>query len=380
MEKIGLPLQRFSESLHLYGLFEWKDWYYIMTSTEKISVIIPVYNSAKYLERSLRSVMGQTYRNLEIICVNDGSTDSSPEILQSLAAEDSRIRIINQANAGQGAARNAGIEASTAAWLTFPDSDDLLVEDAYETAMKAVAEAEPDMVHFSMKVVSDADAQSCSKDSEYYSVNADGLCPVTDDMVCEADSSVSNKFFRRSIIERYNIRFEHIRYEDFQFSREYLSVAQNVYCISRPLYIYIRHAGSTMDQTFRGTVHSIDHLTAFAAVADFFDRNLQKPRALNLQARLFVSCYWLAVQYATDSSIPDVVRKAEAIYGGRLPLSHLIGRRYRYGTLCFYRKKPFHFVTEALEFLFSIRYEPHNYKPYKVMRLMGFPLSKVPVA
>lgn len=351
-----------------------------MNSPEKISVIIPVYNSGKYLEKSLRSVMGQTYGNLEIICVNDGSTDSSLEILQSLAAEDSRIKIINQANAGQGAARNAGIEASTASWLTFPDSDDLLVEDAYETAMKAVAETDPDMVHFSMKVVSDADARSCGKDSEYYSVKTDGLCPVTDDLVCEADSSVSNKFFRRSIMDRYNIRFEHIRYEDFQFSREYLSVARNVYCISRPLYIYLRHAGSTMDQTFQGTVHSIDHLTAFAAVADFFDRNLTKTRAIGLQARLFVPCYWLAVKYATDSSIPDVVRKADSIYGGRLPLAHLIGRRYRYGTLCFYERKPFHFVTEALEFLFSIRYEPHCYKTYKVMRLMGFPLSKVPVA
>ena len=350
-----------------------------MELSEKISVIIPVYNSAKYLERSLRSVMEQTYRNLEIICVNDGSTDSSEQILRSLADEDSRIRVISQKNAGQGAARNAGIEASTAPWLTFPDSDDLLVEDAYETAMKAIEENNPDMVHFSMKVVTDTDAESCSQDSEYYSVKTDGLCPVTDEIICEADSSVSNKFFRRSIIDKYNIRFEHIRYEDFQFSRQYLSVAKNVYCISRQLYIYIRHAGSTMDQTFRGTVHSIDHLTAFVAVADFFDRNLPKARALNLQARFFLSCYWLAVKYATDSSIPDIVRKAESIYGGRLSLANLVGRRYRYGTLCFYEKKPLHFVTEALEFLFSIRYEPHSYKPYKVMRLMGLPLSKVPV-
>ena len=131
-----------------------------MELSEKISVIIPVYNSAKYLERSLRSVMEQTYRNLEIICVNDGSTDSSEQILRSLAAEDSRIRVISQKNAGQGAARNAGIEASTAPWLTFPDSDDLLVEDAYETAMKAIEENNPDMVHFSMKVVTDTDAES----------------------------------------------------------------------------------------------------------------------------------------------------------------------------------------------------------------------------
>ena len=78
----------------------------------KISVIVPVYNCAPYVERCIRSIMAQTYTNLEIICVNDGSIDDSGNILDKLSYEDTRIRIVHQENAGVSAARNTGIKAA----------------------------------------------------------------------------------------------------------------------------------------------------------------------------------------------------------------------------------------------------------------------------
>ena len=89
-----------------------------------ISIIIPVYNTAKYLPRCLDSVLKQTYQNLEIIVVDDGSTDNSPKIIKEYATKDNRIKVIHQKNAGLSAARNTGITKATGKYISFVDSDD----------------------------------------------------------------------------------------------------------------------------------------------------------------------------------------------------------------------------------------------------------------
>lgn len=101
---------------------------------KRISVIIPVYNSEKYLEECLDSVVNQTYQNLEIILINDGSTDSSPEICKRYATMDGRIVFLNQENGGEAAARNVGLRAATGELLMFVDSDDMLTLDICEQA------------------------------------------------------------------------------------------------------------------------------------------------------------------------------------------------------------------------------------------------------
>ena len=89
-----------------------------------VSVIIPVYNSEKFTEKCIRSLLGQTYQNLELLVIDDGSTDQSGTILDHLASEDARIRLVHQKNAGVAAARNRGIDLATGTYLTFIDGDD----------------------------------------------------------------------------------------------------------------------------------------------------------------------------------------------------------------------------------------------------------------
>ena len=91
---------------------------------EKISVILPVYNVEKYLRKCLDSLVDQTYRNIEILCVDDGSTDSSRKILDEYADKDNRVRILTQKNSGQGAARNYGMDEVAGTYIIFVDSDD----------------------------------------------------------------------------------------------------------------------------------------------------------------------------------------------------------------------------------------------------------------
>ena len=95
-----------------------------MRTLAQVSVVIPIYNTEQYLRQCLDSVVGQTLTDIEVICVDDGSTDGSPPILAEYAAQDSRFQIMTQENAGPGAARNSGLRVSSGEYLIFLDSDD----------------------------------------------------------------------------------------------------------------------------------------------------------------------------------------------------------------------------------------------------------------
>lgn len=111
----------------------------------KISVIIPVYNVVNELETCLNSIINQTYGHLEIICVNDGSTDGSGEICERFAAQDSRIIVIHQKNAGLSAARNTGIDRATGDYLAFIDSDDWIEDNYFEELYQNIQETNADI-------------------------------------------------------------------------------------------------------------------------------------------------------------------------------------------------------------------------------------------
>ena len=105
-----------------------------------ISVIVPVYNVEKYLEECLDSIQNQTYSNIEIILVNDGSLDNSKDICEKYCKEDNRFKLINQANQGQSVARNKGVAASTGEFIAFVDSDDIIRQDYLEVLIRYMSE------------------------------------------------------------------------------------------------------------------------------------------------------------------------------------------------------------------------------------------------
>jgi glycosyltransferase involved in cell wall biosynthesis len=116
-----------------------------MNNDKLISVIIPLYNSAATIEKCLDSILAQKYGKLEILCVDDGSTDSTPEILRRYEARDGRVRVITQQNAGAGAARNTGLRACRGDYLSFLDSDDFFEQDMYVRMLKAMTKHDADI-------------------------------------------------------------------------------------------------------------------------------------------------------------------------------------------------------------------------------------------
>ena len=154
-----------------------------------VSVIIPVYKVEQYLERCVRSVTSQTYDNLEILLIDDGSPDRCGEMCDSFAAEDRRIRVIHQKNGGLSAARNTGIDASSGQWLFFIDSDDFIHRDCIG---KLLAAAE----------TSGADIASCGfEKTEDDTIRGDVRFPATE--VISRDEAMRRLFLRgeRSIEE-----------------------------------------------------------------------------------------------------------------------------------------------------------------------------------
>ena len=113
---------------------------FIKKMSMKLSVIIPVYRVESTLERCVKSIVGQSYRDLEIILVDDGSPDRCPQMCDDWAARDSRIRVIHKQNGGLSDARNAAIERATGDYLTFVDSDDFIAKDTYAPLMDILLE------------------------------------------------------------------------------------------------------------------------------------------------------------------------------------------------------------------------------------------------
>ena len=120
-----------------------------------ISILVPVHNTQKYLEACLTSIKNQTYNNLEIICIDDCSTDSSYEILKEYERKDNRIKVIHKANAGVGEARNSGLDVATGDYIGFVDSDDFIDENFYEKMLNSIIENNADLCMCGYKYIYD---------------------------------------------------------------------------------------------------------------------------------------------------------------------------------------------------------------------------------
>ena len=138
-----------------------------------VSVVVPVYNLEKYIENCLKSIVAQTYKNLEILCIDDGSTDGSARIIKEFAGTDERIKYFYQRNQGLSATRNEGIRISTGEYILFIDPDDFLHVEAVERFVQAALEEKADLVCSELKYVYNNKISVNSKISErdFYSVS-----------------------------------------------------------------------------------------------------------------------------------------------------------------------------------------------------------------
>ena len=195
---------------------------------KKISVIIPIYNSSQTLERTINSVITQTYKNLEIILVNDGSTDDSIEICKKYAEKDNRIIIVNQENKGVGEARNHGIDISTGDFISFVDSDDTMDENFYKELIATQIVTNADIVESGAKVVLGKDNEIFPYEKKDKIIIYENHDYMKNYLNFSLNVSVWGKIYKRELIG--DIRFPDLNInEDFVFLWEIVK-RTNLFC------------------------------------------------------------------------------------------------------------------------------------------------------
>ena len=223
----------------------------------KVSVIIPVYNVEKYLRECLDSVINQTLKDIEIICVDDGSTDKSPDILQEYQNKDKRIKVFSQKNLSQGYARNRAIKIAKGDYICFVDSDDWIDEQALENSYEYAVKNNAEVVQFNYKTFYEEKNEYKNSNFAQQIEQKYGLNLVNKtfysykDVVINDfhsfDMHVVNKLYLRKFIENNNIHFSNKRYgEDWLFAVSTLFSAKKIYYLNLYNYYYrYRHNSSS---------------------------------------------------------------------------------------------------------------------------------------
>lgn len=242
------------------------------TDLPVVSVILPVYNAQDYLVQCLDSLTQQTLKNIEIICINDGSTDQSSVILQRYAQKDLRIVLIQQDNAGPAVARNQGLAAAQGQYLMFCDSDDWFALDACERMVATLKEANVDLVVCDVMTARD-DKNYQRGDEVFHALTLFGYYDLPDERKYRVNSVLWNKIFKRELILQYDIRFPLSGIaEDSSFVFQYTSVAKNVFGLEEMLYYRRLRADSMIGKIHQGQIN-FDGLTTQKTNFDFLIRH-----------------------------------------------------------------------------------------------------------
>ena len=256
-----------------------------------VSIIIPIYNREQTLERCLCSIIRQTYPNLEIIAVDDGSTDHSRVILERYGKKDPRLHVIYKKNSGVSESRNLGLQMAKGDFVQFVDADDWLTRDATSLLLQAM---EPDI----QLVISD-----------YYRVIGrriwiKGHIPASSSMsraefakyMMKSPANfyygvIWNKFYRMDIIKENQLYFAHDLdwCEDFKFNLEYLKYTSNVQVLTTPFYYYVKTKGSLVDskidlkETIRTKKILFGYYKELYQILDMYEENKLKIQSFYLE-------------------------------------------------------------------------------------------------
>lgn len=291
---------------------------------ELISVIVPAFNAAPYLEACIQSIQKQTFPNWELILVDDGSTDGTSELCDRLEAEDKRIRVIHKANAGVSAARNDGIDRAKGEYIAFVDADDLVHPQYLELLLEGIHQTGTDISLCSFTIFQDGEAAPFFSNIEpaaFEKVERRALLASLSEPSCTASQCMVIpwvKLCRACCYE--NLRFpERVRHEDEFLAHHLLGECSFAAVSTVPLYYYRRHADSFMGTGERGW--DLKYLDIFNALEDRITYFAQEEPSLICGAVH-------NVLREASGFYADYSRRREPIYQGKRKWLRQLYRRY----------------------------------------------------
>lgn len=291
-----------------------------------VSIIVPVYNVEKYLRRCLNSILNQTYINLEVILVDDGSDDESYEICCNYEREDNRVKVYHKENEGLGLARNYGMKSATGDYLMFVDSDDFLVSDAVEVLYRKSKETDADIVignHFykdkPVAVFLDERLYEGKEIEDVLAVRMMGNSPYTLDGL---SYTAWGKLYRTNMLVENELLFQSERrfiWEDLEFNSRVILVARRIFISHYPIYNYCFNEDSL---THIYKPNKID------LIMDMYNLMLNRIISMELskeaKCRLdnnFIghirTCIKLEVFYSKENGFDKAIRNVELICNNR---------------------------------------------------------------
>ena len=247
----------------------------------KISIIVPLFNTEKYIEKCLNSLVNQTLKDIEIIIVNDGSTDSSMITVRNFASKDSRIKILNQLNQKQGTARNNGMQIATGEYIGFVDSDDWVDLDYFEKLYDAAHQYDSDIaLATNVRIWGGKTKKRLNIERVEFVTNLQDKIDIGKQ---PKNPCPTNKIYRTSLLKKHNILFpEHVYCEDKLFTIQAVYYANGIVTVPGVNYYYFRNPNSTVNtRKIQHTKNLInDKHLAHRQVLDFLKSKIETEGAI----------------------------------------------------------------------------------------------------
>ena len=243
----------------------------------KVSVIIPVYNVEKYLNKCIDSIINQTLEEIEIICVNDGSTDSSLNILEDYKNKDNRIIIINQRNLKQATARNNGIKIAQGEYISFIDADDFIENNFLENMYSEAKNNDTDIAVSNVKSFINEDYQNDTYVGywSFYNYNNNVLINAEDKFGVIYSCAIWNKIYKRDFLIKNNIYFfENLFLEDVSFNSIAAILSNKIILLKNTYYYYNRGNGSSFMTNAEISKRTLDMINMTKKSREFLKNKL----------------------------------------------------------------------------------------------------------
>lgn len=285
----------------------------------KISIIIPVYNVEKYLRECLDSILAQTFQDFEIICVDDGSTDKSLEILQEYKRKDDRFVILQQRHAGAGAARNHGLKLAEGKYIQFLDSDDYfeptLLEELYTRAEKF----DSDLTVCSSRKVDDS-GNVTETGSPNFPINIDKV-PMEqvfnreefkDDIFSLFTPVVWNKLIKKSFLDKNHLEFPKLTiYEDIAFMHSVVAYADSIVTFNKELINYRFNRPGSLVST--RSSHTIEAVKSCIYLGEFLNSRNLLPEYENAYKKAFINHIRAEISYCNDNEYKEFLKEFKTL-------------------------------------------------------------------
>lgn len=306
---------------------------------ELVSIIVPVYNVDKYLERCLDSICNQTYNCIELILIDDGSTDASGKICDTYMEKDTRIKVIHKKNGGLSDARNTGIDIAAGKYLTFVDSDDWIRNDYIEILVTLLEKYQADISACSYIMVNENFTANMNQGREnkettvleWSEVQALHYMLLNKNI----DTSACAKMYRSSLFKK--IRFPYGKlYEDLSTIYEVMSLSNKVVYVASGMYFYFQRLGSIQNSCF--SEKKLDELEAVMRCRKFIQKYYPELKE-EADCRMISSCFHLLFDISNRYLWKNTVEKLERIiktYRGKMVFGKNINVKVRIGCLCTY--------------------------------------------